>query len=178
MKSVINAFMILVIVFGCLGSANTTLAATSTTPVPTQPSGEGTPSVTPTPTADWPYPPPVQTQEPTAVVPTPQPTATPQPSPTISPTPEPSVLPGCHSNSAQIGLRVDAEPAIFIPGKSITFSWKVCGYNRIKDADPQLVFSLPEGVSPRNSALAQQITSERKLAHPAVLAITSKTQFL
>ena len=42
-------------------------------------------------------------------------------------------------------------------------SWKICGYSQIKDANTQLVFNIPEGVTPKDKSLERQITPERTL---------------
>jgi type II secretory pathway pseudopilin PulG len=136
---------------------------------------------TQTPTADWPYPPPAETPtvepsstetplptatatvEPTTATPTAQATITPDPSPTAYPTPETPVDLHCQPNSDLVTIKVDPEPAIYLPGKPIVLSWKICGYSQIKDTDAQLVFNIPEGVTLKDKSLQQQITPERTL---------------
>jgi RHS repeat-associated protein len=132
---------------------------------------------TQTPTADWPYPPPGETStiEPTSTeiaeptgttTPTAQATSTPepnQPTPTASPTPDTPVDLHCQPNNELVTLKVDPEPAIYLPGKPIVLSWKICGYSQIKDVNAQLVFNVPEGVTPKDKSLERQITPERTL---------------
>jgi len=142
------------------------------------------PTPTPTPTLEeaYPYPPPggeipatpdptptaTATEIPIEKLP-PQPTATetpavePEPQPTATETPETEVDLHCRVSDERVNLKVDAEPAIYLPGKPIKISWKICGYAQIKDAEAEIVFTIPTGVAPSKSSLKDQVTSDQTL---------------
>ncbi len=102
------------------------------------------------------------TVEPTQTALTPTATVSPE-GPTPTPTPKTPVDLKCQPNSDLVSLKVDADPAIYLPGKPIVLSWKVCGYAQVKDTNSQIVFNVPEGVTPKDNALAKLITPERTL---------------
>lgn len=142
-------------------------------------------TATPSATSEWAYPPPessTSTPDPlptesSTVTPevqptqteTPQPTTTqePQPTPTETTDPDTPVDLHCQPNDSQVRLKVDANPAIFVPGKPITVSWKICGYSQLKDVDSQLIISIPEGVAPKISEFSDKITADRTLTIPS-----------
>ena len=61
-------------------------------------------------------------------------------------------------------LKMDADPAIYIPGKPITISWKITGSkNLISGSDTKVQLRLPEGATIVDKTLAASLTPELTL---------------
>lgn len=65
----------------------------------------------------------------------------------------------------RLDLKIDAYPAIYIPGKPIQVTWKLIGGQSIQSGtDAHILVRVPKGVSPSDSSLAADIAPDRSLS--------------
>ena len=65
-----------------------------------------------------------------------------------------------------LNLQLGIEPAIYIPGKPVIFSWSISGIDEYAQKNAELVLTFPEGSAPTDTALSDQVSKEHQLKFP------------